>query len=146
MKRTLILIFIFALLFSANNNVLAKFPDELPGPEVMPDSPFYFLKIWWEKIITFISFGDTKKAERYSKIAERRLYEAEEMAKKGQEKLTKKLLREYEKYFDKTLNKLEEIKQQTKKKIKQEIKKEVEKRIEEIKTRAQQLIDEIFGD
>ncbi len=124
MKKIItISIFIFFLL--AANQAQAGALEELPGPEIMPDSSLYFLKIWYEKIITFFSFGDTNKAERYSKIAERRLYEAKRMAEQGQEQLTQRALEEYEKYLNKALEKAGELKekaeQATKDKAKQKI-------------------------
>jgi len=110
--RIIVIIIIVGLFLISATTVQASWLKNLPGPQIMPDSPFYKIKIWYEKVITFLSFGDTKKAERYAELAERRLYEAEKMAEKGKEKLTQKLLNEYEKYLDKALEKADELKQQ----------------------------------
>lgn len=139
-NKILIILIVGGLVFALSAR--AGLLDGLPGPKIMPDSPFYFLKIWYEKVVTFFSWGAAKKAERYSKIAERRLYEAEQMAKKGKQELTKRLLKEYEKYLNKALGKLKELKKQAKAKLKQGI----NQRIEEIKIRAQKLVDEVFGE
>ena len=85
MRRLLLVITISILFLIFATNIQASILDELPGPKIMPDSPFYFLKVWYEKIVTFLSFGDARKAERYSKLAERRLQEAEKMVEKGEE-------------------------------------------------------------
>jgi hypothetical protein len=130
--RILFIIAISTLFLSSATSIQAGILDELPGPEVMPDSPFYFLKIWYEKVITFISFGNIKKAERYSRLAERRLYEAEKMAEKGKEELTKRLLEEYEKHLNKALDKAREIKKQAEEKAKEKTKEKIKQVFEKI--------------
>lgn len=132
MKRLLFIITISVLFLISATNIQAGILDELPGPEVMPDNPFYFLKVWYEKIITFFSFGDTKKAERYTKLAERRLYEAEKMAEKGKEKITQRLLKEYEKFLDKALGKAEELKKKAEEKAKEKLKEKANQVLEKI--------------
>ncbi len=125
-----IIIFIFFLL--AVNYAQAGALDDLPGPEIMPDSPMYFVKIWYEKIITFLSFGDTRKAERYSKLAERRLYEAQKMAEQGKESLTQKALDEYEKYINKAMEKARELKEKAKQAAKDKVKQKINQTLGEI--------------
>ncbi len=110
MKKFLIIFIISGVLFAANAQ--ASILDKLPKADILPDNPLYVLKIWYEKIITFISFGDAKKAERYSKLAEERLKEAEQMAQKGKQELTDKALKEYQKFLDKALAKADEMKKQ----------------------------------
>lgn len=133
MKNKNILIIIISILFLISAiDIQAAVSDGLPGPEVMPDSGFYFLKIWYEKIITFFSFGDARKAERYSKLAERRLYEAEKMAVKGKEQLTKTLLEKYEKNLDKALARIEEMKKEAGKKIKEKAKNKLQEKIDKV--------------
>ena len=72
------------------NSALAKFPDDLPGPEIMPDSVFYFLKIWYEKIVLFFTFNLEKKAEKYKIFAEKRAYEIKQLITKGKGDLAEK--------------------------------------------------------
>jgi len=109
MKKALILIIVFLFFILSINTCWAKFPNNLPEMKIMPDNPFYFLKIWYEKIITFFNFGDEAKAERYSKLAEKRLEEAKEMAEKGKQKLTEILLKNYNKYLNKAKEKVEKL-------------------------------------
>lgn len=112
MKKILIIFIIIIISSFSAISVQAALLNGLPGPQVMPDSPLYFLKIWYEKVILFFAFNDAKKAEQYSKLAERRLYEAEKMARKGNEKLTKKALEAYEEYLNKAITKAEEAKKE----------------------------------
>lgn len=53
---------------------------ELPDPGITPDSPFYVLDIWGEKMGLFFAFGAEAKAERALGYAEERLAEAHAMA------------------------------------------------------------------
>lgn len=131
MKRVLFITILILFLLCATN-IQAGILDNLPGPEVMPDNPVYFLKTLYEKIITFLSFGDTKKAERYSKLAERRLYEAEKMAEKGKEELTKRLLEEYEKFLNKAFSEVEELRKEAEEKAKEKAKEKINQVLERI--------------
>jgi len=130
--RKIIIITISILFLTSAISVQASLLDGLPGPEIMPDSPFYKIKIWYEKFIIFISFGDTRKAERYSKLAERRLYEAEKMAEKGKEELTKKLLEEYEKYLNKAFERAKEIAKKAEQEVKQKAKEKINEALEKV--------------
>lgn len=138
MKKTLILT-ISILFFLSATNVQARLPvgtanilDKLPKPQIMPDNPLYILKIWYEKFIIFISFGDAKRAERYSKLAEERLREAEQMTKKGKEELAKRALAEYEKYLNKALDKTEELKKQAQEEATNKAKDELNRALEKV--------------
>jgi len=131
MKKTIIII-IFILLFMPVVNARAGILDKLPMPEIMPDNPLYVLKTWYEKALLFISFGDIKKAERYSKLAEERLSEAEQMVKEGKEELAKKALAEYEIYLNKALGKADELKQQAVESAKQKVKENINQTLQKI--------------
>ncbi len=142
MKRPLFIIIISILFLVSATNIQTGLPvvssakagilDELPGPKIMPDSSFYFLKVWYEKIITFLSFGDLRKAERYSKLAERRLYEAKKMAEKGKGELTKQLLKEYEKVLNNAFKRAEKLKKEAEEKAKQELKERANQVLEKV--------------
>ncbi len=137
MKKIALLIIGILFFVSSVNVCWAKFPPDLPDINIAPDSPFYFLKIWWEKIVTFFNFNAENKANRYRELAEKRLQEAGEMLKKGKDKLGTTLLEKYEQYIDKASEKAEQIKQQTK----QEVKDVIKQKIEQTKNKAQQFID-----
>jgi len=146
------LIIFFLALIVPLDHLLAKTLDNLPGPVIMPDSPVYFIKIWYEKIIIFFTFGDANKAERFSELAERRLYEAEKMAEQGKEQLTQKLLEEYEKFLEKALNKANELKEEAERKTKEKIKQKTQEKlnntweqISESTLRNQEVLLKIYG-
>jgi len=131
MSNKIVFIIIIGLLLTCAP-ARASFLDNLPKIQIMPDNPAYVLKAWYEKIIIFISFGDAKKAERYSKLSEERLKEAEQMAKEGKEDLTKKALEEYEKYLNKAIAKTDEIKKQAMEAAKQKAKDKINEALEKV--------------
>lgn len=53
---------------------------------ITPASPFFFLKRAFENVGTFFTFGNEAKTQRYLALAERRLAEAEQLAKEGDER------------------------------------------------------------
>ncbi len=133
---------VFIIIFSTNFVEAGSFEiKNLPGPEIMPDSPFYFLKIWYEKIITFFNFNDLNKAERYSELAERRLYEAERMAKKGKTDLVEKLIESYNKFINKAIQKIEKVRQQGQKEANQGLTKELGKISRSVLQNQESLLD-----
>ena len=139
MKKIIISIIILIFFFTSSN-VLAKFPDDLPGPKVMPDSKLYFLKIWYEKLVIFFTFDLVKKAEKYKVFAEKRAYEAKEMLIKGKDELAEKQKELYNFYLNKAKEKLEKALQRAIKQGKEEAKKELEKKVEEIKIKINETI------
>ncbi len=110
----------------------AGFLGNLPKINILPNSPLYVVKIWYEKILVFISFGDAKKAERYSKLAEEKLNEAQKMAERGKDDLTKKLLSEYEKYFNLAMEKTKIIQQKALESAKQKAREKLNQTIENV--------------
>lgn len=105
--RKIVIAGIIAGFFISANFAWAKFPDDLPGPHLMPDSPFYFLKIWYEKVVIFFTFNVAKKAERYKTFAEKRLYEGQQMIKEGKQDLANKEKDLYKYYLNKAQTALE---------------------------------------
>jgi len=131
-------IIIFLILFSfmvSTNTVWAKFPDDLPGPHLMPDDKFYFLKLAYEKVVLFLTFNLAKKAERYKTFAEKRLYEGQQMIKEGKQELADKQEELYKYYLNKAKETLEKAIQKAMEKKKEELAKELQLRAEEIKNK-----------
>ncbi len=93
--KAIFLLIILTFIFSLGTGVLSQ-DTELPSPGLTPDSPFYFLETIVEKISTFFTFGDLKKAERYAALAAERLAEARAVAEKGKSELVEKTLARYE--------------------------------------------------
>ncbi len=83
---------------------------DLPSPGLTPDSPFYFLEIFFEKIGDFFTFGDLAKAKRYIKLANERIAEAKAVVDKGKPKAVDKALVRYQKQLEKALAKAEKVK------------------------------------
>jgi hypothetical protein len=131
-------IIIFLILFSfmvSTNTVWAKFHDYLPGPHLMPDDKFYFLKLAYEKVVLFLTFNLAKKAERYKTFAEKRLYEGQQMVKEGKQELADKQEELYKYYLNKAKETLEKAIQKAMEKKKEELAKELQLRAEEIKNK-----------
>jgi hypothetical protein len=69
---------------------------EMPDPGVLPDSPFYGLKLFIESIGMTFTFGAEARAERALELAEVRLVEARAMAEMNKEDLAVKAVSDYE--------------------------------------------------
>jgi len=104
--KAISLIIISSFLFSLGIVVLAQ-ETELPDPGLTPDSPFYFLEIIVEDVVTFFTFGDLKKAERYASLAAERLAEAQAVVEKGKPELAEKTLEKYENQLNKSIARAE---------------------------------------
>ena len=92
--KAIFLLIISVFLFSLGTGVLAQ-ETELPDPGLTPDSPFYFLEIIVEEIVTFFTFGDLKKAERHALLAAERLAEVQAVVEKGKPEFAEKTLERY---------------------------------------------------
>ncbi len=100
-------------LFSLGTGVLAQ-GTELPNPGLTPDSPFYFLETIAEDIVTFFTFSDLKKAERYAALSAERVAEAEALVEKGKPEFVEKTLQRYEMQLNKALARAEKAKDKDK--------------------------------
>ena len=87
---------------------------ELPSPGLTPDSPFYFLKSWEEKIQLFFTFGAENKAKQYLHLSEVRLAEYKKMIEKGKTEIAEKTLDKYQKQLDRALGKSRKSKRKRK--------------------------------
>lgn len=88
MKRVTILAVILSLFLVTG--VLAQDAITLPSAGMTPDSPFYFLDIWGEKIGLFFAFSHEGKIGKALTYSEEKLAEASVLADKGKpEKLPK---------------------------------------------------------
>ena len=106
MKKIVLITILSFLLLSSGIQVSAQEAD-LPSPGLLPDSPFYFLEIIAEEIVTFFTFGDLKKAERYATLAAERLAEAQAVVEKGKPELAEKTLARYENQLEKSMARVE---------------------------------------
>jgi len=105
--KVISLLITLVFLFSFGTVVLAQ-EIELPDPGLTPDSPFYFLETIAEDVVTFFTFGDLKKAERYASLAAERIAEAKDMVEKGKPELVEKPLKRYKSQLNKSMNRAEQ--------------------------------------
>lgn len=64
-------------------------------PGILPDSPLFVAKRWWENVQVFFTFNAEHKAEREQKLALRRLAEAEQLIEKGNAEAADRHLNRY---------------------------------------------------
>ncbi|MFH0952535.1 MAG: DUF5667 domain-containing protein [Patescibacteria group bacterium] len=81
---------------------------------ILPDSNWFRLKLWWEEVQEFFTFGDENKAELSAKLAMQRLAEAKKLMDKGKTELAVRHLEKYQERFEKALTKTEGARQQGK--------------------------------
>lgn len=70
---------------------LAQAQTATPSAGILPDSPFYFLKSWGEKIREAFIFSERAKLEYGLFLAERRMGESQALAEKGKSELAAKI-------------------------------------------------------
>lgn len=104
MKKIIPILILSFLLISLGQIASAQ-SNKLPSPGLTPDSPFYFLKIWKEKIQLFFTFGEENKAKQHLHLADVRLAEYQKMVEKGKTEIAQKTLEKYEKQLDHALEK-----------------------------------------
>ncbi|PIR82609.1 hypothetical protein COU20_01445 [Candidatus Kaiserbacteria bacterium CG10_big_fil_rev_8_21_14_0_10_59_10] len=83
MKNITITAFAIAMLMFAGP-AFAQLQD-LPEPGILPGSPAYFIKGFFERVGTFLTFGNSAKAERHLYLAEKRLAEAKALVERDGE-------------------------------------------------------------
>ena len=104
MRKIIFPIIILSLLFGTLSFAQET---ELPDPGLTPDSPFYFLETIAEGIGTFFTFGDLKKAERYTALAAERLAEAQAVVEKGKSEFAEKTFQRYESQLNNSIARAE---------------------------------------
>ena len=97
-----------------------------------PDSNFYFMKEWKEKIQTFFTFGLENKATQFLHLSEIRLAEYQKMIEKGKTEIAQKTLEKYQEQLGRAIEKANELKNKEKdttvinEKVKQTVNKNLE--------------------
>lgn len=95
------------MLFLMATPVLAQ-ESGLPKPGITPDSPFYFLDLWGEKLGMLLAFTAESKAKKALAYAEERLAEAQAMMEKGNSKAAEVALRNYERNVERAQERIEQ--------------------------------------
>jgi len=83
------------------------FAQELSGPGLTPDNPFYRLDRFVERLQLFMVRDRVARVRLHLKFAEERLAEADNMVGKGKVELAEKLMREHEKEMNETDEEME---------------------------------------
>ena len=83
--------------------------QQLPGPGILPDSPFYFLNQWGKDISMFFTFGNQAKAEKALKYAGQSLAAARAMEAKGKDNLVAASAHDYQEYMKQVQDRLQSI-------------------------------------
>ncbi len=68
---------------------------------ILPDSPFYFLKTWTEKVRETFTLRSEAKLKLMEELGEKRASEAEKLIAKGKTDLAEKLMQKYQDGFKK---------------------------------------------
>lgn len=71
----------------------------LPYPGILPDHPFYVIKVGRDRILEFFTRDNIKKAELYLLFSDKRVKMAQELAEKGKSTLAISTFSKAEKYF-----------------------------------------------
>lgn len=120
MKKLVVLILGLALFWGVSlGPALAQNTSSSPTPfattvSILPDSPFYFLKTWFEGIEEFFTINTAQKADRNLRFAEKRLAEAQKMVEKGKTDLAQKWIDKYNERMDKALDLMNKAKEKGK--------------------------------
>lgn len=121
---TKILISIIILVFTLGVGVVVFAQEEVPtsdvqsqdlgiqDPNLLPDSPFYFLKNWARNIQEFFIFNSVKKAEIKLRFADEKLMEVKKIIRKTEDpEIIKKAIENYQQAIEGIKNRAEEIKE-----------------------------------
>ncbi|MFQ6049892.1 MAG: DUF5667 domain-containing protein [Candidatus Paceibacterales bacterium] len=85
---------------------------EIADPQLLPDSPFYFLKNWGRRVRSFFAFNPVAKTELESKFANEKLIELKKMIEmKRNPEVLKKAAENYQKTIEKIKRFSERIRQ-----------------------------------
>lgn len=131
MKKFVVLLVIAFAVF-VTLGIMGKLPNDLPV-KIAPDSKFYFLEIWYEKLIIGFTFNLEERAEKYRIYAEKRLDEVDELMAEGKTELAQKRQELYKYFLNKAKDALNQMVQKAIKKGEEELIDQLNKKIEEIK-------------
>lgn len=101
--KKIFLSFLILFFMGVSFNALAE-SEKLPEFKISPESPFYFLKIWQEKIRTFLTFGEENKAKQFLHLSEVRLAEYKKMVEIGNVDASQKTLEKYNQQLSRAID------------------------------------------
>lgn len=85
---------------------------ELPYPGILPDNPFYFLKVMRDGIVKFLINDSLKKAQFSLLVAEKRMYAGKLLVDKGKDELAITTIAKSNNYLDEALLAIRMVKKQ----------------------------------
>jgi hypothetical protein len=108
MKKLFIVSAVAFLAISFSGVCLAQAAQDLGAtePNLLPNSPFYFLKEWGRGIQSFFAFGNLKKTELQQKFANEKLLELKKMVEEG--KVSQDVLEKATSKYNRTIEKIKE--------------------------------------
>jgi hypothetical protein len=115
--------------------------EGLVDPGITPDSIFYFLDTWSEKIVEFFAFSDEAKVEVAIAQAEERLAEAETMADQGLNELADQTRQRYQERIETALQRATQAREQVRERVMEQIAQATSKHFGVLKSRLEQVED-----
>lgn len=119
-KIVLVILLIIAFAFSTENSTAQESTTaaelaqdtsyQLPYPGILPDSSFYPLKVFRDRIVEFLIADALKKSEFYLLEADKHLNSGIFLFKKGKISLAETTISKGENYLEKSFSKIEEAK------------------------------------
>jgi len=106
--KIIIPLLLFGLIFPVLPSLQAE-EASLVDPGLKPDNLFYPLKLFWERVQTAFTFGDSAKAERLADLAEKRLAEAKVMIEEEKEEKAEASLNRYQELLDRSLERAAKV-------------------------------------
>lgn len=107
MKKVTIFVVVLVIFFATV--ALAQDATTLPSAGLTPDSPFYFLDIWGEKIGLFFAFSHESKIGKALNYSEEKLSEVYTLTQKGKVEKLSTASGLYEKYITLANNETEDL-------------------------------------
>lgn len=105
MKWAILLVTLFAItllipsiVFAQETTSTTNEAEESPG--ILPDNPFYGLKVFVEKLQLTLTFNEKARIKLRLKLAERRLSEAEQMALRNKTQVVEQLIERYREHVE----------------------------------------------
>jgi len=123
MKKFLIVLFCLFVIFLYPAKIKAV---ELPAPGFTPDSLFYFLETFKERIIILFTFAKIDKAKKEITFSTERVAEIQKMIEEKKWEATREGLNRYQINLERAEKEIEKTKDENKDRIKQKLKKAAE--------------------
>ncbi|MDD5430836.1 MAG: DUF5667 domain-containing protein [Candidatus Pacebacteria bacterium] len=102
------------MIFAQNAETSTATTSPVISTGILPDSPFYFVKVLGEQIKLTFTFNAENKVKQYLHLAGVRLAEYQKLMEKGKLEIAQKTLDKYSKQLDRALETTKRLKEQGK--------------------------------